>query len=439
MQGNQGWHNRQGQPARQHAPFPTQPQLPPQHNVHSYSLQTPSSAGGSAGRMRQQYTPYGVRSMPGGAGGPVVRTETDSARGDVSLTPKSPRTEMRKREAKDRVFNQLFAKHLDSAPAEMKASIVTLMHIVEDMYWAYMDDYISSPTPPPDHEFLDPFAKTLLQGFTYEVLVRRPALVDLWPEVPRGGLDCGRDEPNKRDASRHFHKLLCDHKRTVPMAGAVILNQQCDQVLLVKAAYGGASWQFPKGKCARLKKYDGSLAHERPPDCAVREVLMQTGVDITPFIGDAELVEHKITRRGEVSMAVSLYVVVLPSDALQPKLPPPEARIAELEWHSWARLTAAAAGTGGSDHSKYEVLMRYVHPLGPRIAALKEKLLVPPVHDWTKSRRKLLAEWEEKWPTLKGKIDPFSPVRGCSQASAEKRLALVREFSNLLPAQPPAA
>ncbi|EPE03286.1 decapping enzyme [Ophiostoma piceae UAMH 11346] len=80
--------------------------------------------------------------------------------------------------------------------------------------------------------------------------------------------------------------LLCDHpeeqlesafddfmkyKPTVPVRGAILLNDTMDEVLLVKGWKKTAHWGFPKGKIN---------LNEDDLDCAIREVDEETGFDI---------------------------------------------------------------------------------------------------------------------------------------------------------------
>ncbi|KAL9082794.1 MAG: hypothetical protein Q9159_006170 [Coniocarpon cinnabarinum] len=61
------------------------------------------------------------------------------------------------------------------------------------------------------------------------------------------------------------------YKTRVPVRGAILLNDNMDQVLLVKGWKKGASWSFPRGKINK---------DEKDLDCAVREVYEETGYDL---------------------------------------------------------------------------------------------------------------------------------------------------------------
>ena len=67
-----------------------------------------------------------------------------------------------------------------------------------------------------------------------------------------------------------FQEFLA-YKTRVPVRGAIMLNQNMDEVVLVKGWKKGANWSFPRGK---INKDEPDLA------CAIREVYEETGYDI---------------------------------------------------------------------------------------------------------------------------------------------------------------
>lgn len=74
------------------------------------------------------------------------------------------------------------------------------------------------------------------------------------------------------------------YKTRVPVRGAILLNHDMDQVVLVKGWKKSASWSFPRGKINK---------DERDLDCAIREVYEETGYDINAagLVPDAEAVK----------------------------------------------------------------------------------------------------------------------------------------------------
>ncbi|KAF2204138.1 hypothetical protein GQ43DRAFT_478455 [Delitschia confertaspora ATCC 74209] len=61
------------------------------------------------------------------------------------------------------------------------------------------------------------------------------------------------------------------YKTRVPVRGAILLNEEMDQAVLVKGWKKGAKWSFPRGK---INQNEPNL------DCAIREVYEETGYDI---------------------------------------------------------------------------------------------------------------------------------------------------------------
>lgn len=76
------------------------------------------------------------------------------------------------------------------------------------------------------------------------------------------------------DPQAAYDKFL-RYKERVPVCGAIILNSDASKVLLVKGYKANSSWSFPRGKINE---------NEQPRDCAIREVLEETGFDITPHM-----------------------------------------------------------------------------------------------------------------------------------------------------------
>ncbi|KAG0148804.1 hypothetical protein CROQUDRAFT_721469 [Cronartium quercuum f. sp. fusiforme G11] len=73
------------------------------------------------------------------------------------------------------------------------------------------------------------------------------------------------------DPQTAYDKFL-RYKERVPVCGAIILNSNSTKVLLVKGYKSSSSWSFPRGKINE---------NEQPRDCAIREVLEETGFDIS--------------------------------------------------------------------------------------------------------------------------------------------------------------
>ena len=86
-----------------------------------------------------------------------------------------------------------------------------------------------------------------------------------------------------------------EYKQTVPTYGAILLSEGMTHVLLVQSYFAKSSWGFPKGKVNE---------EEDPAHCAIREVLEETGFDITNYISPDEWLESTIN-----DQLVRLYII----------------------------------------------------------------------------------------------------------------------------------
>ena len=76
-----------------------------------------------------------------------------------------------------------------------------------------------------------------------------------------------------------------NYKLAVPTYGGIILNEDMSKVLLVLGYWSKTSWGFPKGKVNE---------DEAPHLCAVREVLEETGFDMSPKIDPDQFIAKEI-------------------------------------------------------------------------------------------------------------------------------------------------
>jgi len=85
------------------------------------------------------------------------------------------------------------------------------------------------------------------------------------------------------------------YKSRVPVRGAILLNYDLDQCVLVRGMKSSASWSFPRGKINQ---------DEMDDVCAVREVLEETGYDASESINPEWYIEQSIR-----SQNIRLYIV----------------------------------------------------------------------------------------------------------------------------------
>ncbi|XP_059395972.1 m7GpppN-mRNA hydrolase-like [Carassius carassius] len=108
-----------------------------------------------------------------------------------------------------------------------------------------------------------------------------------------------------------------EYKMGVPTFGAIILDETLDNVLMVQGYLAKSGWGFPKGKVNKDEAFH---------DCAVREVLEETGFDIRDRICQKTYIDQKI-----LDQLVRLYIIPgVPKDTkFNPKT---RKEIRNIEW-----------------------------------------------------------------------------------------------------------
>ncbi|CAM4730844.1 unnamed protein product [Leuciscus chuanchicus] len=108
-----------------------------------------------------------------------------------------------------------------------------------------------------------------------------------------------------------------EYKMGVPTFGAIILDETLDHVLMVQGYLAKSGWGFPKGKVNEDEAFH---------DCAVREVLEETGFDIRDRICKKTYIEQRI-----LDQLARLYIIPgVPKDTkFNPKT---RKEIRNIEW-----------------------------------------------------------------------------------------------------------
>lgn len=119
-----------------------------------------------------------------------------------------------------------------------------------------------------------------------------------------------------------------DYKTRVPVRGAIMLNQDMDQVVLVKGWKKSATWSFPRGKINK---------DEQDFDCAVREVYEETGHDLkeaSRIADNQDFVETTIR-----AQHIKLYI--FPGVPMNTHFEPRTRKeISEIDWCKLSELPA---------------------------------------------------------------------------------------------------
>lgn len=195
------------------------------------------------------------------------------------------------------ILDDLCSRFIINLPPEDRGNLVRICFQIELAHWFYLDYYVTD-----ESNRLNPCG---IREFAAHIFQHVPQLrehVSSLDEV----LDNWRE-----------------YKQTVPTYGAILLDSDLSHVLLVQSYWTKASWGFPKGKVNE---------DEEPWKCAVREVLEETGFDISKLINKNDYIEAIIHEQ-----IVRLYIIGnIPRDTkFQPRT---RNEIKACEWFALADL-----------------------------------------------------------------------------------------------------
>ncbi|KAL6238560.1 hypothetical protein BDW75DRAFT_13906 [Aspergillus navahoensis] len=245
-------------------------------------------------------------------------------------------------------LDDLCVRFIINLPREELESVERICFQVEEAQWFY-EDFIRP---------LDPALPSLsLKAFALRIFQHCPLMAN-W--------------------SRYHHitafSEFLAYKTRVPVRGAIMLNQEMDQVVLVKGWKKGANWSFPRGKINK---------DEKDLDCAIREVYEETGYDVRKaglVPGDENVKFIEITMREQ---HMRLYVFRgVPLDAyFEPRT---RKEISKIEWWKLSDLPTLKKskqfdqGQAAANANKFYMVAPFLHPLKKWIA--QQKKLDPRAH-----------------------------------------------------------
>ncbi|KAK3799101.1 hypothetical protein RRG08_051379 [Elysia crispata] len=188
------------------------------------------------------------------------------------------------------VLDDLSSRFIINSRPEEIHSTARLFFLIENAYWFYLDF----------HRVENPRLKDCqMKEFAYCLIKHCPVL-------------------NKylQDFEKHFEGWK-QYKRTIQTCGAIIMDPDLKYILLVQSYASKNSWGFPKGKINQ---------GELPSQCAIREVLEETGFDITPHLKENEYLERVTNEQTSI-----LYLVpAIPLDTIF--LPKTRCEIRDIQW-----------------------------------------------------------------------------------------------------------
>jgi len=225
-----------------------------------------------------------------------------------------PRRDHMTREVPQELFQEviqdLIIRFILCCPEEEHESFERLFFQIEEAHWFYLDFYREKHPRLPTLNFKQ-FAEIIFNDCP--LLQRYKHLV------------------------HEIRSIWIQYKTSVPVCGAIILNQSMDRALLVKGAGSGASWSFPRGK----------INQDEPSTlCAIREVREETGLDISHLIQEKDFIELTMNEK-----KVKLFIVVL--DCHESELPPFAAQTrGEISDIQWLHLDDDILHVSGADKKK---------------------------------------------------------------------------------------
>ncbi|KAA0034722.1 hypothetical protein IC582_022720 [Cucumis melo] len=188
------------------------------------------------------------------------------------------------------LLDDLCSRFVLNVPKEDLQSFERILFLVEYAHWFYEDNSVEN----------NPSLKSFnLKEFTSLLFSSCDVLKPYVPHID------------------DIFKDFTSYKLRVPVTGGIILDETFERCLLVKG-WKGSSWSFPRGKKSK---------DEEDHACAIREVLEETGFDVTPFLIKEDFIEVMFGQQ-----RVRLYIIAgVKNDTAFAPLTKKE--ISEIAWH----------------------------------------------------------------------------------------------------------
>ncbi|GAA5993850.1 hypothetical protein JCM5350_004395 [Sporobolomyces pararoseus] len=174
-------------------------------------------------------------------------------------------------------LEDLSARFIVNLPAEELESMDRVCFQIEQAHW-YYEDFIRPAALNPG--LLPSYG---LKAFSLLMFRSCPLLHDLLP-----------------NHNKIWNSFMA-YKERVPVCGAIIISEYWDKVLLVKGWTKGSSWSFPRGKINK---------EEPEAMCAVREVLEETGFDMTDYFHPSQFQPGHVEDEGSERIPYYVELVI---------------------------------------------------------------------------------------------------------------------------------
>ncbi|GIY75467.1 m7GpppN-mRNA hydrolase [Caerostris darwini] len=188
------------------------------------------------------------------------------------------------------LLNDLSSRFIINIPEEERSDLVRLCFQIELAHWFYLDRYCEEDSKlerVPLNDFIRITENRKLDCIIKYTSHTRSVAKTVFKHIP-----CLQKHIAEVD---DVIKNWRDYKKNVPTFGAILLDKELKHVLLVQGYVSNASWGFPKGKVNQ---------DESPVNCAIREVLEETGFDITNYIDEKACIHYLFN-----DQLINLYIV----------------------------------------------------------------------------------------------------------------------------------
>ncbi|XP_073730049.1 m7GpppN-mRNA hydrolase [Misgurnus anguillicaudatus] len=204
--------------------------------------------------------------------------------------------ETKRGEIPNGVLDDLCSRFILHIPSEERDNAIRVCFQIELAHWFYLDFCMQNAPGLPQCGIRD-FAKAVFNHCPFLL-------------------------PQGEDVQKVLEQWK-EYKMGVPTFGAIILDETLDNVLLVQGYLAKSGWGFPKGKVNKDEAFH---------DCAVREVLEETGFDIRDRICKKTYIEQRIS-----DQLARLYIIPgVPKDTkFNPKT---RKEIRNIEWFPMDKL-----------------------------------------------------------------------------------------------------
>ncbi|ORX82751.1 DCP2-domain-containing protein [Basidiobolus meristosporus CBS 931.73] len=208
------------------------------------------------------------------------------------------------------ILDDLCSRFIINVPDEELASVARICFQIEQAHWFYEDFVREINSALPMFSLRNFSAKNILYD-------DHCSLLHHWAN----------------EHEKAYNDFL-QYKFRVPVCGAIILNEKLDKCLLVKGWTSRSGWGFPRGKINK---------DEQDSTCAIREVLEETGFDISPYIQDKQFIEVVIHEQ-----RIKLFIAAgVPEKTVF--IPLTRKETSKIEWHKISGLSASRAKSGLAD------------------------------------------------------------------------------------------